>query len=129
MKYAVMFLVIFSGLLLQSCNKGNTVTIDTLDFPVNNVSYQNHVQPFMQFTCSFQGCHSEYSQAGGRNLSDYYSITVLNLGLVVPGNPDGSMLNQILEGKLPHNPYLYWNIKDNHKKGVRQWVKEGAKNN
>ena len=95
-------------------------------FPDKDVSYTLQVEPFLNLTCSFAGCHGN-SAAAGIRLNDYFSI-INTPGLVIPQNPDGSLLNQILEERKPHFTYYEKsNITDNHVKGMRQWVLEGAK--
>ena len=113
-----------------ACNNNLINNLDQVVFPDKNVSYQNHVQPFILLACAYQGCHSDETMAGGRSMTTYTALfETMNIGLINPGNPDGSVLIQMLEGKLPHNPYVYWNVNDNHKKGMRQWIQEGALNN
>ena len=117
-------------LSLASCNDNIISDPAQIVFPAKNVSYQNHIQPFMVLTCAYQGCHSDETMAGGRSMTNYIALSeTMNMGLVIPGNPDGSVLVQMLEGKLPHNPYVYWIVNDNHKAGIRQWILEGALNN
>jgi hypothetical protein len=95
-------------------------------FPDKDVSYSLHVEPFLNLTCSFAGCHGN-SAAAGIRLNDYFSI-INTPGLVIPQNPDGSLLNQILEERKAHFTYYEKsNITDNHVQGMRQWVLEGAK--
>lgn len=99
-------------------------------FPDTNVSFQNYVQPFMRITCSIEGCHSDNSQAGGRRMTDYASFfEAVNAGLVIPGNPEASRLIQILEHPELHSGNVYWKATDNQVKGMKTWIKEGAKPN
>jgi len=130
MRYVILCLLTSILLFINSCNT-NSINIDNLVFPATNVSYQNQVQPFMQFYCTYGGCHSDTPTNGASVMSDWVSLySTENLGLIVPTNPDGSKLYQTVnKGKLPHNPYLYWTFKDNHVQGIRQWILEGGKNN
>lgn len=108
-----------------------TTGVEDLVFPAQDVSYMLHVQPFMSMNCSYSPCHSSPSdpQSGGIVLTQYHYMMSVG-GLIVPGNPDGSRLVQILEGTSPHFTNFYrGNITDNQIKGIRQWIKEGAVNN
>jgi hypothetical protein len=126
----IIILTILIAMGLASCNDSIINDPDQIVFPAKNVSYQNHIQPFMVLTCAYQGCHSDETMAGGRSMTNYIALfETMNMGLVIQGNPDASVLIQMLEGKLPHNPYVYWKVNDNHKTGIRQWILEGAMNN
>lgn len=112
---------------LYGCSESSTYPNgENIIFPDSNVQFTNHVLPFLRYNCAYAGCHSGFSKAGGVVLDDYFEI-MRNPGLVIPGNPDGSIIVQILEYRLPHLTYFYrGSITDNHKRGVRQWIKEGA---
>ena len=127
-----LILIFFSSLLLFfSCSDDLVNNPQEIVFPDSNVSFQNHVQPLITLTCSYQGCHSDISQAGGIRLTDYFSYfdNPSVLGLVIPGDPDGSRLVQILENPNFHLPYIVWYVNENHKTGIRKWIEEDAKNN
>ncbi|HOV92297.1 MAG TPA: hypothetical protein PLC04_04360 [Candidatus Kapabacteria bacterium] len=99
---------------------------ENIVFPDSNVKFTAQVLPFLRYNCAYAGCHSGFSKAGGVVLDDYFEIMQYP-GLIIPGNPDGSILVQILENRLPHLTYFYrGSITDNHIRGVRQWIKEGA---
>ncbi|NLO18710.1 MAG: hypothetical protein GX121_02350 [Ignavibacteria bacterium] len=113
-----------------SCNSETITGSSNVVFPDSLISFQNHIYPLIKPTCSYQGCHSDETQAGGRRITDYFSyFETNNLGLVIPSKPDNSVLVQLLDGRLPHYPYVYWRVNENQKNGVRQWILEGAKNN
>ena len=89
----------------------------------------HHVKPFLTMNCSYSPCHSDYNRAGGYAFTEYWTL-MENAGFIIPGNPTGSKLVQILEEKMPHFTYFYrGNIKPEHIKGVKQWITEGAINN
>jgi len=99
---------------------------ENIVFPDSNVKFTAQVLPFLRYNCAYAGCHSSFSNAGGVVLDDYFKIMQYP-GLVIPGNPDGSILVQILENRLPHIKYFYRGaITTNQIQGVRQWIKEGA---
>ncbi|HPI19462.1 MAG TPA: hypothetical protein PKY56_03755 [Candidatus Kapabacteria bacterium] len=129
-KIIVFSYYLFVFLLILSCDSTIIDGSSNVVFPDSLVSFQTHVYPFMKSTCSYQGCHSDESQAGGIRLTDYFSYSETGaLGVVVPYKPDNSRLVQKIEGTSPHLTYVYWKITDNQKKGIRQWILEGAKNN
>ncbi len=130
MKYSLIF--IFGLLLLLSCSDDTISSADDIVFPEENVSWQNHVQPFLKFTCAYQGCHSSNTQAAGIVLDDYFQMNNSMSGaLVIPGKPDQSYLIQMLDGKFEHRYGYIWRpkVNDNHKQGMRTWVEEGAQFN
>lgn len=129
------FFIIFATLIIiyfsfTSCEPPITDN-KSIIFPDSNVSFIHHIQPFMRVTCSYQGCHSNESRAGGRAMVDYSSMLfdVANLGLVVPKDPDRSILCMMLEYKLPHTGFIYWTSTENQRKGIRKWISEGAEDN
>ncbi|MBM2816707.1 MAG: hypothetical protein HW421_3469 [Ignavibacteria bacterium] len=126
--YFIFTIAVFTLIMyLSSCSETITSSKDVV-FPDSNIAFHGYVEPFLNVTCAYRGCHSNEDKAGGIRLTDYYGLYdgAAALGLVVPGKPDGSRLVQYLEGKLPHTYSQDWKVTDNHKKGIRQWIKEGA---
>lgn len=118
------FVVIFAA-----CNDNSISSSKDIVFPDKDVSYINHVYPLMKLNCSYGGCHSDETAAGGIVMTTYTSF-FMTPGLVVIGNPTGSRLIQVLEDKVPHMTYFYrGNINQNHIDGMKLWIKEGAKQN
>ena len=117
-------------LLFYACNDNLTHNPQEIIFPDSNVSLQEHVQPVVMYTCSYQGCHSDDTRAGGLRITDYYSyFETQAIGLVVPYQPDASRMIQIIENPAYHIPYIVWQLTPNHKTGIRTWIDEGAINN
>lgn len=122
------------GIISISACSNNISSSSDLRFPEEGgeeVSFSKHVKPFMQVTCATASCHDDYTIAGGRRMTEYYTyFESANIGLVIRGNPDASLLNQMLEGK---NKHLYnFNRKlptNNQQEGMRRWVLNGAPNN
>jgi hypothetical protein len=51
-------------------------------------------------------------------------------GLVRPGDSSGSVLAQVIRGRLPHpNVQTFADLTANQRQGIVQWIYEGAKNN
>ncbi|MCS6966679.1 MAG: hypothetical protein NZ473_07935 [Candidatus Kapabacteria bacterium] len=97
-------------------------------FPDSNVSFRLHVQPFLRRGCALVGCHDRGGRSGGVVLEEYAHLWE-RPGLVVPGEPDASVLQQILEARLPHQPDPRELSTDNQRRGVRRWIAEGARYN
>lgn len=123
--------VLFSGIIvsvLASCG-GNTITDPSeIVFPDTNVSYKSHVFPLLSLSCAYIGCHSDESAAGNLRLTSHIAM-FQHAGLIVRFKPDNSVLIQTIEGTLPHKATYRQDFNANQKKGMRQWVLEGAKDN
>ena len=119
--------LLLAGSLL-SCGDDILTDPKQVVFPDTNVSYQQHVQPFFNLTCTYSGCHSSDSRAGNLALTTYMEF-IDSPGLIIEGDPESSVLVQVLEGRLPHSVSFQERITQNHKDGIRQWIKEGAQNN
>lgn len=123
-------LLLLAVMLLWACS-GTTITQpQDVVFPDSNVRFRGHVLPFITVTCANGGCHSDITAAAGIRLTSYSSIMFDRPNLIVPSRPNESVINQILEGVLPH-PFgnLQQRVTANHVRGMRQWVAEGALNN
>ncbi|MFM6955281.1 MAG: hypothetical protein ACKOX1_01875 [Ignavibacteria bacterium] len=113
---------------LNACSDTIITSPDQIAFPETNVSYQQQVRPLLELTCAFSGCHDTETAVAGIDVTGYFQLTS-RAGLIIPGRPDNSLLIQILEGKQGHLLTFQNRISDAQKRGVRQWVLEGAMNN
>ncbi len=124
-KFVFGIFIIVIGFTLTACPDSISSPKDII-FPETNINYTSQVEPFLNLTCAFSSCHGNTS-TNGIILNDYFQI-ISKPGLVIPGDPDGSLLNQIIEERKPHFTYYERsNITENHIRGMRQWVLEGAK--
>ncbi len=116
--------------LLLGCGKdSNPTTPSDVTFPASNVSYARHVQPLFLTTCAVAGCHDDATKQSALSLTTYENATA-RPGIIVAGNPDGSVLVQRIEGRiLPRMPFNLPPLNDNQIKVIRTWITEGAKNN
>lgn len=120
--------IIFLAFALNACSDNIITSPDQIVFPEKNVSYQQQVRPLLELSCAFSGCHDAETAASGVDVTGYFQLTS-RAGLIIPGKPDNSLLIQILEGKQGHLLTFQNRITDSQKRGVRQWVLEGALNN
>ncbi|MCB2205500.1 hypothetical protein KQI65_12200 [bacterium] len=113
---------------MPGCDDEGTRPGDEIVFPESNVSYSQHVQPFFNLRCANIGCHDASTRAGSLSLASY-SETTENPAIVRPGNANGSLLMQRIDGRLPHPIDVPIIINDNQLEGIRTWINEGAKYN
>lgn len=126
----LLFIFAAAVVLFCRCNDDMIDNSEDIIFPETDVSFEQHVQPLLNFNCSLSNCHSEYSAAGNVITSSYYYLfSSYNGALVIPGKPDNSVLIQILDGRLPHGYLTFWQINENQQQGMRTWIEEGARNN
>lgn len=118
------------SLSFYACND-NVITVpEDIVFPDSGVSYVYHVQPLMKYTCASGGCHTAFDRKAGIALDTYFDLTTAYAGaMCIPGNPDGSVLIQMLENKLPHSYIVDFRINKNQIQGMRTWIKEGLRMN
>jgi hypothetical protein len=127
--FSMLIVLFVIGVIFSACS-WTTGGQESLIFPEKDVSYLLHVKPFLQQNCSYSPCHG-YDFAGGISLVEYHQVISVG-GFIVPNNPDGSRFVQILENSVSNHIGIHFyrgNITDNHIKGIRQWIKEGAINN
>ncbi|MCX7879438.1 MAG: hypothetical protein N2517_02130 [Ignavibacteria bacterium] len=123
-------LVFIAIALLTSCNETSIHNPEEIIIPDSNVSFQNHVLPVLRYSCGLSYCHGEIAPQANVMIYDYYTLMFSYGGaLVIPRQPDGSVLVQIIEYRLPHKPTIVWKITENQRKGIRRWILEGAFNN
>lgn len=89
---------------------------------ISHPSYKKDVDPILQNRCVM--CHGS---SGNYHLETYAGVTAKN---VIPGNPDGSVLVQRIEGKLqPQMPLGQTPLTKNQIQTIKNWIQDGAKNN
>lgn len=98
-------------------------------FPESNVSYARHVQPLFNTTCALAGCHDDATRQSNLSLTSYQNATA-RAGIIVPGNAEGSVLVQRIEGRLGSRmPLNRAPLSSNQINGIKKWINEGARNN
>lgn len=95
----------------------------------DTVYFVNAVQPLLNSSCAFAGCHDAITRKGGVELTSYAKI--MATGDVRPGNPAGSDLYKVLNktgsDRMPPPPYA--GFTQGQKDIVYKWIQQGAKNN
>ncbi|HEY7726726.1 MAG TPA: c-type cytochrome domain-containing protein [Anaeromyxobacteraceae bacterium] len=87
------------------------------------VTFGGTVQPILLEYCS--KCHNASSATGGLDVTSYEMIAMA--GVVVPGDPDGSLMIQYLEGGVMP-PVGNRGPSDEEIAAIRAWVLAGAAN-
>lgn len=122
------FFCIWMLVFLPACDDGGTTPGDEIVFPDKEVSYSAHVQPFFNLRCANYGCHEDQTRAGNISLTSYVAMTE-RPGIIIPNDPESSLLLQKIDGRLPHPINVPIIINTNQLTGIRTWIAEGAKNN
>ena len=115
------------GSLLIGCSDATVTDPNVVQFPDSAVSYRDHVDPFLTLTCG--DCHNSSLSAGDIDLTNYSSLMFDRPNLVVPGQPDESLIMMVLEGRVAHVVGNINQVPTNHVNGMRTWIREGARNN
>jgi len=125
--------VIFAGFLIYSCDDTLTASdIDNKIIPDSDVSYGEYIQPLLTVKCAMSGCHDSSTQAAGVILTSWGFVTS-DYSIVAPYYPANSKLVWAIEGNgaktMPPLGGSITPMTDNQIKGIKTWIKEGAKNN
>lgn len=92
--------------------------------PTSTVKYSQHIQPIWNKYCTV--CHDETSTTNVNLLPGYSWNSLQNY--IIPGNPDVSRLIEFISGPVPYMPQNPPFLTEEEVNLVRQWIKEGAKN-
>lgn len=98
---------------------------------IPSVSHASDIQPIFNANCAGSSCHVG-GMANGLSLESYTSL--MNGGnsgaVVLPGNPDGSIIVRRLEGNIqPQMPFGRSPLPTPQIQLIRDWIAEGAHNN
>lgn len=129
MSLLLVSVTIASLLGIYSCGRVITNPAEVV-IPSSNVSFERHLLPVFNLTCNLSGCHNEQTRAGGVALTSYFEVVFNAPGLVLPKNPDQSVLLRVMDftsrTRIPHRESFQSRITQNHIDGVRTWIREGA---
>lgn len=107
-----------------------SVLVDIVLAP-STVSYASDMQPIFNANCAGSNCHVG-GMANGLSLASYTSLMQGgNSGaVVIPGNPDGSIIVRRLEGNIqPQMPFGRSPLPTPQIQLIRDWITQGAHNN
>jgi hypothetical protein len=110
---------------LLACSGSDITSPEDVIFPERNVSYAQHVAPYLALGCNMTGCHDQARPEN--NFIDLTSWAAVRSTRVVnqPGDTNAGLV-QVLYGRIVHFPVR---ATDNQRQGIKQWVIEGAQNN
>lgn len=129
MNKTLLIVLIFLLAIFSSCDDQLNLPSDE-EIPVNNISYNKHIQPIFNVRCATAGCHDDQTKSAGLSLTSYQNTTA-SYTIVFPGNPDASLLVLSIEGRsnFPMPPPGRPPLTQTQIRAIRTWVAEGAKNN
>ncbi len=114
---------------ISCCGDDPVTSGNDVKFPEENVSYYEHVHPYMKLTCAYVGCHHSSTQAGNISLESHIDLMRYPL-FVMPGEPEKSYLVWKLNGSSPFRAFCYQGyVEESVVKGISKWIEEGAKAN
>ncbi len=129
---APVIILVALAMILASCKDQNAGGQIGVVFPDSNVSYGKHVQPLFDQGCAFSGCHGPETFAEHGYALDSYGNARARSGIIVPFNPEGSILIQSVEGRAANvrrMPLGSDELTQNQINGLKKWISEGARNN
>ncbi len=130
-EFLISFMIITIG-LFYSC-KNNTDS-GPPPIPEKNLSFSQHIRPIFLDNCAdASGCHRSQDAAGGLDLEAAFPTFFSNSGqVVIPGDPDHSLLFQVLTapvGDIPRMPLNRPPLSGTYIRAIETWIAEGAKVN
>jgi len=128
-KFYIVLIIASIILLAQSCDDTLTSTdVNNIIMPDSNVSYSKHIAPVFEVKCV--PCHNNTGRKeAGLDLSSWSAAT-LDPRIIARGSDSTSVLVFSIEGVPSYAPMPpSGRLIDNHIKGIRTWIREGALNN
>ena len=112
--------------LFNGCDGIDSTAPEDIYIPTENVSFQVHVQPFLEVSCNSLGCR-DAPRSDNRfvSLRSYFEVMSINV-VNAPGDTNCGLVRVLFEQQQNHVP-VRGSIQQ--REGIKQWVKEGAKNN
>ena len=108
----------------MGCSSGDLTSPLQVVFPTSNVSYSQHVAPYLQLSCNTAGCHdAPNAQNMGVTLTSWVGVR----DKVVPKDTLASALVSVMFAREYHAGTFLATA--NQRNGIKMWVLEGALNN
>jgi len=112
---------------IMGCGTNDISNPDQIVFPDSNVSFAQHVQPFLTLSCNSYGCHDD-SRADNMNIALTSWANVRHINVVnQPGDTNCNLVRVVLGRNITHAAPIHPTV--NAQQGIKRWVLEGAKNN
>ncbi len=116
----IVLAVLAGGLILPTCTHEYIENI-------NEVCFEEEVQPIFQANCAYSGCHNPADREAGYDLTTYEGIS----RGVVPGHYRQSVVYSVLinplgGAQMPPKPYTQ--LSDAQLKSIALWIEQGAQN-
>ena len=91
-----------------------------------SVSYHSEIVPILKRSC--QGCHHPGDPSGGLIVTTYADLTHGGMDgeAITPGNPDESLLVELISGDEPAMPQNMEPLSPAEVKLIRDWILQGA---
>ena len=122
--------ILFFTILVSSCKNTMTPGLNQIVFPnTGTVSYNRYVQPLFNVACNYYGCHDAADQAGGLDLTNYFSMINSSPSPIVPHDSTSSLIVEHVKGTLPPIMPLNGSLNSNQIHGLARWVQQGAQDN
>lgn len=130
MKSLIKIITILSlAFLISVCDNTNNGQINFLFPEEEEVSYLQHVDPFLRLRCAFSPCHNPAYASAGYDMTDWFQVTKDQV-LVNTVNVESSLLLQVMDGRNPHLVNMGLILaNENQIQGVRRWIEDGAELN
>lgn len=128
MKLLIKILVfIFPIILLISCLDNPINNPNEIVFPETGVTYTQHVEPLLRFSCNAPGCHNSIDRQGNIILDSYEQLLMAYTGAMIrSGDPENSLLIKIITRQVMHSVLVDFRVNQNQIEGLKRWIKNGT---
>jgi hypothetical protein len=121
----LIFALLLSPVIIASCSSTDITDPDQISFPDSNISYAAQVRPYLTLSCNVTGCHDvQRPENFGVDLTSWVGVRGNNVAQ--PGDTNCHLV-LVMYGREIHQGSFKAN--DNQRRGIKQWVLEGAQNN
>ncbi len=126
-------LAVLLGPFMQSCERSGVIQPPIDYATIDTIHFSQDVQPILNRSCAYAGCHDAATKASGLNLTSWNGLIKgsANGEVILPARPMRSLLTKLFDGtpqrkahpSTPSNP-----IANDEVQFLKRWITEGAKN-